>query len=149
MLGEASCSREGPTCIPCPWRSHGSRKADSRALGPGEGEECQLRASLPLCAGTITLDWKPLPSPESWVPGKPCFPWGCPHCPGVSTSYLQSLAHILLPQKTFPDGSGSCHGSNNSTSIYMCVMSSVDKSQATQPPRNLVEKPILCYLFYP
>ena len=70
--------------------------------------------------------------PRVLAPREALLSLGLPTLPGgVSTSYLQSLAHILLPEKTFPDRSGSCHGSNNSTSIHTCVMSSGDKLQAT------------------
>lgn len=101
--------------------------------GPWDWEKGGMPAeyiSLLLCAGTVIPDWKPLPSLS--LVQEALLSLGLPTLPsGVSTSYLQSLGHILLPEKTFPDRSGSCHGSNNSTSIHMCVMSSVDKSQAT------------------
>ena len=117
-----------PVPVEEPWVPEG------RLQGPGTGRGGGMPAeslSSPLC-------WYHHPGlkasafPRVLGPREALFSLRLPTLPsGVSTSYLQSLAHILLPQKSFPDSSGSCHGSNNSTSIYMCVMSSVDKSQAT------------------
>lgn len=121
---------EGPTCTTWQWGSHGSWKEDFRLLGPEEGEGCQLGASLLLCAGTIIPDWKPLPSPESWVAGNPVVTWAACSAPWLFHILPQNLAHLLLPQEVLPDCSGSFHGSNKSISLHMCEMSSVDVSQA-------------------
>lgn len=108
---------EGPTCTTGePWFPEGRRQ------GPGPGR----RGEMPRGSISSLLSWCFRPSLEAFAFSRVLGPRGTLLSPGLpavpsgfSTSYLQSLAHILLPQEAFPDCSGPFRGSNNSTSMYV------------------------------